>query len=196
MMTDAEQGNREWDSLRRQVAAIFEAPQGLTPVPTDVRRRSWFRLWTQPSFDNHACWTIWGPPTLEQPTKPVLLRRIIWRTDLDGDRGNPMQRLQRISKPNEPTLEVADGTVDADDLAKRLRSMPIPEGPGSHLLTPRPLALDGEHYGLEIDANLSRFRIEWFGVDRDWTPSDTAHSAIARWAKAFSIWLDSVLEET
>jgi hypothetical protein len=51
-------------------------------------------------------------------------------------------------------------------------------------------------YGLEIDANLSPFRIEWFGVDRDWTPSDTAYSAIASWGKVFSSWLDSVLDET
>jgi hypothetical protein len=40
-----------------------------------------------------------------------------------------MQRLQRIGKPLEPTLDVADGSVDADDLAKRLRSLPLPEGP-------------------------------------------------------------------
>src|SRR5438309_9221552 len=119
MMTDADQGRREWDSLRRQVNAIFEAPEDLAPAPTDLGRRSLFRLWTQPSFDNHKCWALWGPPSREQPVKSVMLRRIVWRTDLDGNRGNPMQRLQRIGKPVEPTLEVADGSVNAEDLGKR-----------------------------------------------------------------------------
>jgi hypothetical protein len=67
-----------------------------------------------------------------------------------------MQRLQRIGKPLEPTLDVADGSVDADDLAKRLRSLPLPEAPAHPVLTPRPTVLDGERYGLVIDANLSR----------------------------------------
>jgi hypothetical protein len=124
-----------------------------------------------------------------------MLRRIVWRTDLDGNRGNPMQRLQRIGKPVEPTLEVADGSVNAEDVGKRLGSLRLPDGPASSLLTPRPIVLDGERYGLEIDANVGRCRIEWFGVNRDWTPSDSAYSPIARWANEFSSWLDSMLDK-
>jgi hypothetical protein len=196
LMTDSEQGSREWDSLRRRVVGVFEAPEGLVPVLTDAIRRSWLRLWTHPSFDNHGCWTIWGPSTSDQTVTHFVVRRIIWRADLDGDRGNPMRRLQRIGQPLEPTFEVADGSVGADELAKRLRSLPLPERPARLLLTPRPIALDGERYGLEIDANLARCRIEWFGVNRDWTPSDEAYSPIARWSKEFCGWLDGMLDDT
>jgi hypothetical protein len=64
------------------------------------------------------------------------------------------------------------------------------------VLTPRPISLDGERYGLEIDSDRTRCRIEWFGVDRDWTASDLAYVAIARWSKEFHHWLNKLLDGT
>jgi hypothetical protein len=107
-----------------------------------------------------------------------------------------MRRLQRLGKPLEPTLEVTDDSVAADDARQWLHSLPLPVAPAVSVLTPRPISLDGERYGLEIDSDRTRCRIEWFGVDRDWTASDLAYVAIARWSKEFHHWLNKLLDGT
>jgi hypothetical protein len=63
------------------------------------------------------------------------------------------------------------------------------------LLEARPIALDGERYRLEIDADMNTCRIEWFGVNLDWTPTDADYDTLATWARDASAWLDSQLDD-
>jgi hypothetical protein len=148
----------------------------------------------RPSFRNHRCWTIWGP-SAKDGVDTLEMRRIVWRTDVDGNLSNPIYRLESLGKPVEPTLEVTDGHVNAHALAERLDSLPFAPFPAKSLLRARPIALDGERYRLEIDADMNRCRIEWFGVNLDWTPTDAAYDTLASWARDVSAWFDRQLDD-
>jgi hypothetical protein len=188
-LTDSEKGQREHRELAGIVASTFEDPASVAPLSEGWRKRPQLRLWEEPSFDNYRCWAVWGPAETGQPTG--LLRRIIWRRDVDGDRGNPMRRLQRLDLPLRPTLEVSDASIDLSGLAIWLRAMRPARPPETTMQRPRSIPLDGEWYGLEVVTGNAKWRYEWFGVNANWTPSDPAHEAFARWAVRFRDWLDS-----
>ena len=194
-MTDLESGQREMRELEAVVESAFRDAGSLGPLPVDgYTRCSLLRLSVRPSFDNYRCWTVWGPaeaPANSHP--PAFVRRIVWRRDLDGDRGNPMRRVQRLGQALRPTLEVADAMFEAADLHPMARTRPRVDAPVDRMLAPRSLALDGERYALEVDAGTTRWSYEWLGVNMDWTSARMEEAPIASWAVQLRDLLDKVI---
>jgi hypothetical protein len=191
-LTDSEKGQRELRELERLVAAAFADPGSAAPYRNDSPARPQIRLWEEPSFTNPRCWAVWGPARADN--SQGLVRRIVWRRDLDGDRGNPMRRLERLESPLHPTLEVSDGLVNLIDLETWVKKCPTPRLPESTMQQPRSFHVDGEWYGLDVINGRAKWRYEWFGMDTNWKPLDPSHEALARWAIRFRAWLDSRLE--
>jgi hypothetical protein len=193
-VTDVDEGSRESRELEGQVVAAFGAPESLGPLPTDRRRRPLLRLSERPSFGNYRCWAVWGPnEVVGHPNRNAIVRRIVWRRDLDGDRSNPMRRLQRLGQPLRPSLEVADAIVDAAQLDVLMDASPPLKTPTQTMLNPRSLTLDGERYTIEIDGGARRWLFEWVGVNRDWTPTAVDDIAVATWARELRDFLDAVV---
>ena len=116
-VTDVDEGSRESRELEGQVAAAFRAPKSLGSLPADGRRRPLLLLSERPSFGNYRCWAVWGPhEVVGHPNRDAIVRRIVWRRDLDGDPSDPMRRLQRLGQPLSPSLEIVDAIIDAAKL--------------------------------------------------------------------------------
>ena len=193
-MSDVEQGIRESREIEAEVAAAFRDPAALAPLPADLRKRPRLRLSERPSFGNYQCWAVWGPNTpVDDPHRDAIARRIVWRHDLDGDRTNPMRRLQRLGQAVHPSLEVTDIIFDAAKLDPLMRARPSLGVPVNTMLNPLSVALDGERYSLEIDSGTMRWLYEWFGIDADWTPASKEDLAVANWAKELRELVDALI---
>jgi hypothetical protein len=122
-----------------------------------------------------------------------MVRRIVWRRDLDWDRSNPMLRLQNLGEPLRPLLEVADAIIEASKLDPMMEAVPPLRIPTQTMLNPPSLTLDGEHYAVEVDAGSRRWVYEWVGVNMHRTAAAEDDIAIARWAGELRDVLDAVI---
>ena len=192
--TDARRAQREAAELHGMVERAFQDPAGLEPKLAGTANRAVVRLWAQPSFDDHVCWTVWGAAPKPDPQETGLVRRIVWRQQVDLEpRVDPVRRLAILNDPLRPTLEVTDGTVQVGELSRRVSSMPSPGPLGESMEKGRGLMIDGDRLSIELDDNEVLWRYEWWSGDRRWIPSERAFDAIARWSIEFRDWLDSLL---
>jgi len=194
-MTDGEQAQSEFDEIYRMVGSALGDPGSLRPEIPETGRRAHLRLWERPSFTNHRCWAVWGPASapLDQRTSG-LLRRVVWRRDLDTGRSDALRRLASLGQAVKATLEVTDRALDVQILTRALQP-PVLASPGEVMRRPRAIHLDGDWYGVELDSGSSSFRCEWFGVAGDWAPVDTTYQEIASWSIALRDDLDALASD-
>ena len=194
-MTDAERAQGEFREIYRMVGSALDDPGSLQPEISEAGRRAHLRLWERPSFANHRCWAVWGPASPRQDQRASgLLRRLVWRRDLDAPRTDPLRRLALLGQAVKATLEVTDRALDVRILTRALHP-PVLASPGEVMRRPRAIHLDGDSYGVELDSGSSSFRCEWFGVAGDWTPVDTTYQDVASWSIALRDDLDALASD-
>src|ERR1700674_3497484 len=165
-MNDAERGIEEWRELQRRVEAALEDPE------VDSDRRARLRLTEKPSFANYRQWTVMGPTPRETV---ATLRRLVWRADLDGPRGDPMWRIGHLDHPLEPTMEAVEASAPAADVEQWLARIPAPTSAGIPKLQPRSISLDGSWYSIELNFAGGGYRYDWYSVELDGTPVDGSY---------------------
>ena len=176
--------------LYRMVHEAFSRPGDLEPAIPHVGRRACLKLMHRPALANESMWIAFGPAARGEDT--CIVRRLVWRKDLDGDRGNPMTRLRRLGQDLKPTIEIADGTIEMDDLQSQLETFPS-LGAASQF-SRRGITLDGTRCSIELDSGYGSWRHAWLGVESDWTPANDLHRNMASWASRFCAWLDAALD--
>jgi hypothetical protein len=191
-MSDQETGAREWRALTHMVEESFARSGDLEPIIDRHLRRARLELEEQPSFANYRLWTVWGPADPTEITVPM--RRLTWRKDLDGDRGQPMERLRRLGSDLAPTIDIADSRIPLQDLAGWVDAMPTVSLTALQITTPRAISLDGNRCSLSLDARGLAWKHEWLAVGDDWAPADPTYQALASWALDFRDRLQRVLD--
>jgi hypothetical protein len=192
--TDARRAQREASELHSLVQKAFDDPGSVEPRLEGTSMRAIVRLWAQPSFDDHICWTAWGAGPRPEPQDTGLVRRIVWRQHVDLEpRFDSVRRLALLNLPLRPTLEVTDGTLPVRELSRWISSIPTPAPLGGSMEKAHGLSLDGDRSGVELDDNDVLCHYEWWSGDRHWTPSEPAFDAIAEWSIEFRDWLESQL---
>jgi hypothetical protein len=192
MVSDRERGADEWREITRLADEAFSRPGDLEPIIDRHLRRARLELEEKPSFANYRFWAVWGPVDGIEAALPI--RRITWRRDVDGDRGDPMARLRRLGSRLTPTIEVADSTIRAEDLKSWVQTLSV-SSPAAELLgAPRSINLDGTRCSLSLDAGNLSWRHEWLAVGTDWQPTDPMYEALASWAMEFRDRLEAVID--
>lgn len=192
-MSDQERGADEWRELTRMAEEAFARPGDLEPIIDRHLRRARLELEEKPSFANFRLWAVWGPVDRVEATVPI--RRLMWRRDIDGDRGDPLARLRRLGSDLTPTIEVADSTIRVEDLQSWVQTVPVSNLAAERIGAPRSINLDGNQCSLSLDAGSLSWRHEWLAVGTDWQPTDPIYSALARWAMEFRDQLEAALGE-
>ncbi len=194
--TDAGRAQDDAKQMYRMVDELFRDPAQAAPRLAEARTRAQLRVWQRPSFDQHRCWAIWGAGPKNKPASDVVLaRRLTWRRDIDiAGRGDPIGRLRRLGQKLELTIEVDDGRLGLVEVSQRLSLLPPLESAGRLIDRPQGFMLDGTRYGVELDAGLALIRVEWSGAEGDWMASDSTYDPVAKWASAFTLWLDKQLD--
>jgi len=179
--TDATRAQKEMAEIRQAVDAVFHDPASAAPRLVTALSRPRVRIWERPSLTNHRCWAVWERIAADTDRRACSVRRLTWRYDLDGGRSDPMRRLQLLGEKVEPTIEVADGIMERDNVLGCLARFPHED---VHELVQIPLRwmLDGTRFGVEVDAGISSVRVEWPGGSLDWEASDSTFDAISAWA--------------
>lgn len=192
--TDARRAQHEASELHTMVRQAFADPANVGPRLPGTAGRAIVRLQAEASFDDHMCWTVWGAGPKSEPQDTGLVRRIVWRQQMDIEpRFDPTRRLALLNEPLHPTLELSDGTLSIAELSRWISSLPSPAPLGGLLERARGMNLDGDRIRVEIDDGEVSCRYEWWSGDRHWTPSEPAFDSIARWSTEFRDWLDSLL---
>ncbi len=171
----------------------FSRPEDLEPAIDRHLRRTRLELHEEPSFANYRLWAVWGPADGIEATVPV--RRVTWRRDIDGDRGDPMARLRRLGSNLTPTIEVADSAIRIEDLQSWVKTVPVLGLAPDRIGAPRSINLDGNRCSLSLEAGSMSWRHEWLAVGSDWQPTDPTYSALASWAMGFRDQLEATLGE-
>ncbi len=192
-MSDQESGAGEWRELTRLAEEAFSRPGDLEPIINRHLRRVRLELEEKPSFANYRLWAVWGPVDRIEAAVPI--RRITWRRDMDGDRGDPMARLRRLGSTLTPTIEVADSTIRVDDLKSWVQTLSISSLVAELIGAPRSINLDGNRCSLSLDAGSLSWRHEWLAVGTDWQPTDPTYDVLASWAMEFRDRLEAVIGE-
>jgi len=154
-------------------------PGDLEPIIERHLRRARLQLEEKPSFGNYRLWVVWGSAERTDATVPI---RRLWRRDIDGNRGEPMARLRRLSSNLTPTVEVADSTIRLEDLMSWVGTVHLSSRAAERIGAPRSISLDGNQCSLSLEAGTSAWRHEWLAVGTDWQPTDPTYEALASWA--------------
>ncbi len=171
--------------------AAFAKPGDLEPIIERHLRRARLQLEEKPSFGNYRLWVVWGPADGTDTTVPI--RRLIWRRDIDGNRGDPVARLRRLGSDLTPIIEVADSTIRLEDLMGWVEAVPVSSQAAERIGAPRSISLDGNWCSLSLEAGTSAWRHEWLAVGTDWQPTDPTYEALAGWALELRDWLEGSL---
>ncbi len=155
-------------------------PGDLEPIIERHLRRARLELEEKPSFGNYRLWVVWGPADRTDATVPI--RRLTWRRDIDGNRGEPMARLRRLGSNLTPTIEVADSTIRLEDRMGWVEAVPVSSWAPERIGAPRSINLDGNRCSLSLEAGNSAWRHEWRAVGTDWQPTDPTYDGLASWA--------------
>lgn len=148
----------------------FAKPGNLEPIIERHLRRARLQLEEKPSFGNYRLWVVWGPADRAEATVPV--RRLIWRRDIDGNRGDPMARLRRLGSDLTPTIELVDSTIRLQDLMGWVGAVPVSSRAAERIGAPLSISVDGNRCSLSLEAGNSAWRHEWLAVGTDWQPTD------------------------
>lgn len=132
-----------------------------------------------------------GPADRTETIVPV--RRLVWRRDIDGLRGDPMARLRRLGSDLMPSIEVADSTTRLDELTAWVEAAPISSEAAHRLTAPRSIGLDGNRCSVSFEAGDSAWKHEWFAIGTDWQPTDPTYDAFASWAMELRDRLEATL---
>ena len=192
-MSDQERGADEWRELIRIAGDVFSRPGDFAPIIDRHQRRARLDLVEKPSFANYRLWAVWGPADRTEAAAPI--RRLTWRRDTDGNRGDPMARLRRQGSDLKPTIEVADSTIRVEDLKSWVQTVPDVSLAADRIGAPRSIVLDGNRCSLSLEAGSLSWSHEWFAVGTDWQPTDPAYDSLANWATEFRDRLETALGE-
>jgi len=190
-VSDRERGANEWRELTRMAEEVFARPGDREPVISRHLRRARLQLEEKPSFGNHHLWVVWGPADRKDATAPI--RRLIWRRDVDGNRGDPIARLRRLGSDLMPTIEVADSTTRLDELKAWVEAVPVSSEAARRITDPRSIGLDGNRCSVCLEAGDSAWKHEWFAIGTDWQPTDPTYEALAGWAMELRDRLEAAL---
>jgi hypothetical protein len=174
----------------------FARAGDLEPMIDRHLGRARLQVEEKPSFANYRLWTVWGPKDAKDAIETAVpIRRLIWRRDVDGDRGDPMARLRRLGSGLKPTIEVADSSIRLADLKSWVQTLPASSPAAERIGTARSINLDGNRCSLSLEAGSTSWRHEWFAVGMDWQPSDQTYDGLANWAMQFRDRLAAALGE-
>jgi len=190
-VSDQERGANEWRELTRMVEEVFARPGDREPAISRHLRRARLQLEEKASFGNYRLGVVWGPADRTDATVPI--RRLIWRRDVDGNRGDPIARLRRLGSDLMPTIEVADSTPRLDELKAWVEAVPVSSEAARRITDPRSIGLDGNRCSVSLEAGDSAWKHEWFAIGTDWQPTDRTYEALANWAMELRDRLEAAL---
>lgn len=171
----SKQGAEGFANVEQIVRQYFATPQ---TVPAAEELKGWslqIRLWHEPAFHPSQSWAIFqrrgrvGTPTLFK------IRSIVWHRLVDYRRFcEPLEGLAKGWNP-QPTIEVRDAPLDAEEFEKRiasLREIPFPP------LARQPCVLDGECFGVALEG----INLEWWcDGPESWQPFVQQVAELRQW---------------
>jgi len=122
------------------------------------------------------------------------VRRLVWRTDIDGNRGDPMARLRRLGTGLTPTIEVADSTIRLEELNGWVQAVPVSSEAAQRIAAPWSISLDGNRCSMSLEAGNLAWKHEWLAIGTDWQPTDPTYDALASWAMELRDRLEATLD--